>query len=63
MSIEAAINLENVSIDEINKNRELFKKAIAFYSANVKSYAKWFEINEINKNEDTYTSYKVVYRV
>ena len=53
----------NITVQEINENRDLFKQAIAFYSSNVKSYAKWFEISEINKNEETYTSYKVVYRV
>lgn len=51
------------SIDEINSNREYLKIVLINYSTNVKSYAKWFEISEVDKNEDTYTSYKVVYRV
>lgn len=54
---------DNITVEEINQNRELFKQAIGFYSSNVKCYAKWFEISEVNKNEETYTSYKVVYRV
>ena len=63
MSSSEAANLANVSPAEINKSPELLKHAIAFYSSNVKNYAKWFEISEISKNEDTFTSYKVVYRV
>lgn len=56
-------SLANFSVQEINKSRELFKRALVFYSTNVKSYAKWFEISEVEKNEETFTSYKVVYRV
>lgn len=55
--------LGNYSLDEINTNKDVFKRALIFYSANVKNYAKWFEINEINKNETSFTSYKVIYRV
>jgi hypothetical protein len=39
------------------------KKLILEYSTNVKNYAKWFEIADVNKNEDSYTTYKVIYRV
>jgi hypothetical protein len=59
----AANSLANVSSAEINASQDLLKQAIGFYSANIKSYAKWFEISEVNKNEETFTSYKVVYRV
>ena len=38
------------------------RKMIISYSTNVKNFAKWFEITEVNKNEATFTSYKVVYR-
>lgn len=39
------------------------KQLLISYSANVKMYAKWFDISEVDKNEETFTTYKVVYRV
>ncbi|CAF0947715.1 unnamed protein product [Brachionus calyciflorus] len=51
------------SIDEINSNREFLKIILVNYSSNVKSYAKWFEISDVDKNEESFTSYKVVYRL
>jgi hypothetical protein len=64
------------SIDEIRKlesnindetNAELrktnLKRIILFYSTNVKSYAKWFEIAQVNKNEENFTTYQIIYRV
>ena len=56
-------SLFGYSIDEINSNREFLKIVLVNYSSNVKSYAKWFEISDIDKNEGSFTSYKVVYRV
>ena len=38
------------------------RKILIEYSTNVKNYAKWFEITDIDKNEASYTTYKVVYR-
>ncbi len=43
------------------KKTEL-KKRIIEYSANVKNFAKWFEIPEVKQVEEKYTVYKVVYR-
>ncbi len=42
---------------------EKVKQLLISYSANVKMYAKWFDISEVDKNEETFTTYKVVYRV
>ena len=44
-------------------DKETLKKLVTSYSTNVKNYAKWFEINQVFKNEDSYTTYNVVYRV
>lgn len=44
-------------LDNVNKKRLLE------YSVNVKNYAKWFEISDVKKVDEGYTSYKVVYRV
>ncbi len=46
-----------------SENTTDLKKLILEYSTNVKNYAKWFEIADVNKNEDSYTTYKVIYRV
>jgi hypothetical protein len=51
------------SISEINSNKFILKSALIHYSTNVKHYAKWFDVANIIKNEDTYTVYQVIYRV
>ena len=51
------------SLSEINSNKFMLKSALVYYSSNVKAFAKWFEIGDIIKNEDTFTVYQVVYRV
>jgi len=42
---------------------EKVKQMLISYSGNVKMYAKWFDISEVDKNEETFTTYKVIYRV
>ena len=56
-------SLFGFTLEEVNSDPERLKKVLVNYSSNVKSYAKWFEINEIDKNEDKFTSYRVVCRV
>jgi hypothetical protein len=46
-----------------SEDSEKIKQQLISYSTNVKMYAKWFDISEVKKNEDTFTTYKVVYRV
>ena len=48
---------------KMNSNEIELTKLILDYSINVKNYAKWFEIADVNKNEDSFTTYKVIYRV
>lgn len=47
----------------MNQMDNVNKKRLLEYSANVKNYAKWFEISDVKKVDEGYTSYKVVYRV
>lgn len=47
----------------ISDEKAHLRKQILDYSINVKNYAKWFEIADVNKNEDSFTTYKVIYRV
>ena len=56
-----ANEMTEINLNEKNDLVNL-RKFLIEHSINVKNYAKWFEINEVNKNESTYTSYKVVYR-
>ena len=52
------------SVQELNSlDKDTLKKLVTDYSTNVKNYAKWFEINQVFKNEDSYTKYNVIYRV
>jgi hypothetical protein len=53
----------NDNNNEINQKKSLLKKQLLEYSTNVKNYAKWFEISEVKKDESSFTSYKVIYRV
>jgi hypothetical protein len=46
-----------------NSSRIELKNLILKYSKDVKNYAKWFEISQIDKKQGSYTVYKVVYRV
>lgn len=46
----------------MNQMDNVNKKRLLEYSANVKNYAKWFEISDVKKVDEGYTSYKVVYR-
>ena len=57
-------NFKNSSNDN-NDDEKVFKikTLLLDYSTNTKNYAKWFEISEIDKNRNTFTKYKLVYRV
>ena len=50
-------------VDIQNTKKLALKKRILEYSINVKNFAKWFEISDVKRVEETYTAYKVVYRV
>ena len=54
--------MSKLNNDLMNEEKNNLKKIIMDYSTNTKNYAKWFEIAEVEKNEETYTSYKVIYR-
>ena len=47
----------------MNETDTDLKKIIHDYSINVKNYAKWFEIAAVNKNEESFTTYQIIYRV
>ena len=48
---------------EEDEEKKALKERILGYSLNVKSFAKWFAITEVKRVDESYTAYKVVYRV
>lgn len=51
-----------MSQDE-DEEKKAVKERILGYSVNVKNFAKWFAITDVKRIDESYTAYKVVYRV
>lgn len=48
---------------EEDDEKKALKERILGYSVSVKNFAKWFAITDVKRIDESYTAYKVVYRV
>ena len=55
--------MNTIDTRSLQNPKARLKKLLFDYSVSVKNYAKWFEITQVNKNQETFTTYKVIYRV